>query len=434
MPSSHCFCHAVCAVSPRPHPHTCCVCCTTAAYPADTSGSGVCRSNPLDEYDALSAWSASEGGPGIPSWTLTTFAGGCPSPAWAGVGCDAATGRVTSLNLTSTPLACSASCLLPPNLLPGLSALKALSLAGTSLGRPLAALDVSMLWQLEALDLSNAPNLAGPLPAEWPQHLPSLRSLRVTGLAVNTTGAIPVEWVTAESWASTLQSLDVGGLGAALAVPSDWALAALTQLNVSGNAVSGNLGSLLAGSPALQRLDVSSTGLSTNLSSLAWAPAAQSLRELRLSNNPGVGGMLPPALLEHVPLVVLEAANCSLSGALPPVLVFSGAAANNATLQHVDLSGNRLGGPLPPSWANLTSLRELLLSDNVFAVRRGLQCFGGHGAWLLLEQPPNPMRACAGSLPIPLPPHVIAWLPAGHAAWSVGRRTERGPTHAALAL
>lgn len=178
---------------------------------------------------------------------------------------------------------------------------------------------------------------------------------------------MPVEWFTAASWGSTLQLLDVGGLGAMLAVPSDWALAALTQLNASSNAVSGNLSSILVGSPALQRLDLSRTGLSTNLSTLAW-PAAASLQELRLSNNPAVGGTLPPALLQRSPLVVLEAANCSISGGLPPVFV-NGTAANSTTLQRVDLSGNRLGGLLPPSWANLTSLHELVLSNNAFSVR-----------------------------------------------------------------
>jgi hypothetical protein len=87
---------------------------------------------------------------------------------------------VTSLSLAGLALACSAVCQLPADVLTALSALSMLNLAGTSFGLQLS--DVSQLSLLETLDLSYMPNLQGPLPADWPAHLPNLRALRLSGL------------------------------------------------------------------------------------------------------------------------------------------------------------------------------------------------------------------------------------------------------------
>lgn len=136
--------------------------------------------------------------------SVPPYFGGCPA-GWAGVGCDAATGRVVSLSLSGLPLACGASCALPSGLLTGLMALQAFNLSGTSFGGSFAALDFSASWQLEVLDLSSMPNFGGPLAADLPHQLPSLRVLNASGSGFS--GPLPEPWRNL----ATLESLDLSG-------------------------------------------------------------------------------------------------------------------------------------------------------------------------------------------------------------------------------
>lgn len=106
-----------------------------------------------------------------------------PCPAyWEGIACDLETGRVTGINLAGRVLACGASCQLHPQLLATLTALQHLKLAGTSFAVQLSSIG-SSLALLQTLDLSYAPNVQEPLPPSWPEQLPWLVELRLSGLA-----------------------------------------------------------------------------------------------------------------------------------------------------------------------------------------------------------------------------------------------------------
>jgi hypothetical protein len=85
----------------------------------------------------------------------------------------------------------------------------------------------------------------------------------------------------------------------------------------------------------------------------------------------------PPPLLK-----LLEAANCSITGALPPVPEASPLAFN---LRRVDVRANNLSGPMHPTWANLSSLACLQLSQNpglCGAIPDNIVCFDTGGTSL----------------------------------------------------
>jgi Leucine-rich repeat (LRR) protein len=137
----------------------------------------------------------------------------------------------------------------------------------------------------------------------------------------------------------------------------------VTALRLPGRGLAGPLPfAALAGLARLEDLDLSRNALSGDLAALpTLAPA---LRAANLSSNLLRGA--PPGLAALPALAVLDASNNSLSGPLQPDLC-SGALA----LRVLDLSANRLAGPLPsdsdtpPPCA--ATLRELSLASNAFA-------------------------------------------------------------------
>ncbi|PNH07598.1 putative LRR receptor-like serine/threonine-protein kinase [Tetrabaena socialis] len=91
---------------------------------------------------------------------------------------------------------------------------------------------------------------------------------------------------------------------------------------------------------------------------LKQLPAVRSLT-LRCLNGAAIAGGLPLAVVSLMPfLQELRLQSCALAGALAPEL------AQLRYLRVLDLGQNRLTGPLPPAWANLT-LGYLNLSSNL---------------------------------------------------------------------
>lgn len=96
--------------------------------------------------------------------------------------------------------------------------------------------------------------------------------------------------MTSAVWATSLQNLELAGCNASLTIPAGWALIELNHLDLSNNAIDGDLGFIAA--PRLEYLDVAGNHLAGNLSAVAWE-MAPSLQVLRLSNNIGIQGSLP---------------------------------------------------------------------------------------------------------------------------------------------
>uniref|UniRef100_A0A0D9X675 Protein kinase domain-containing protein n=1 Tax=Leersia perrieri TaxID=77586 RepID=A0A0D9X675_9ORYZ len=144
-------------------------------------------------------------------------------------------------------------------------------------------------------------------------------------------GAIPDDTV---GKLSRLRSLDLSGNRLA-SLPSDlWEIgASLLELNLSRNAIAGELPNNVANFAGLQVLDVSHNGFS---------------------------GELPPALGSIAGLRVLDAGHNRLNGGFPVAAL---AVSGWPNLTALDLSGNALAGELP-DLSPLRSLENLNLSGN----------------------------------------------------------------------
>eukprot|EP00850_Spirogloea_muscicola_P018115 SM000162S02393 [mRNA] locus=s162:272236:278270:- [translate_table: standard] len=136
-------------------------------------------------------------------------------------------------------------------------------------------------------------------------------------------------------------------------------LSSLRSLNLSSNQLEGALPGFLA-LPHLEALDVSGNRLAGNVP--AGLSLLLGLTVLSFSWNAGIGGPLPPSLGQLGSLQRLRAASCNLSGGVPAALFPRG-----SRLVELDLSSNRLVGPLPTSLANAEGLINLRLQGNVLS-------------------------------------------------------------------
>ncbi|GJN31394.1 hypothetical protein PR202_gb19789 [Eleusine coracana subsp. coracana] len=288
---------------------------------------------------------------------------------WAGVTCDARTGRVSALSLAGFGL----SGKLGRGLL-RLEALQSLSLARNNLSGDVPA-DLARLPALQTLDLSgNA--FAGAIPNGLFSRCRALRDVSLAGNAFS--GDIPRDVAAC----ATLASLNLSSNSLAGALPSDiWSLNALRTLDLSGNAVTGDLpvgiskmfnlralnlrGNRLTGGlpddigdcPLLRSVDLGSNSLSGNL--------PESLRRLStctyldLSSNEFTGSV-PTWVGEMASLEVLDLSGNKFSGGLPESI------GGCKSLMHIDVGWNSLTGALP-GWVFASAVQWVSVSENTLS-------------------------------------------------------------------
>jgi hypothetical protein len=111
------------------------------------------------------------------------------------------------------------------------------------------------------------------------------------GLCDAPQGHVPSSWLNSSAWHATLTTWHMADSSATLVSTGPWMLGALQRLNISRTAVSGALGDALACNQLISA-DVSSTGVSGDLSALPWGASLPFLEELHMSNNGNITGSL----------------------------------------------------------------------------------------------------------------------------------------------
>ncbi|CAO2166844.1 unnamed protein product [Urochloa humidicola] len=301
---------------------------TTRALTDDVLALVVFKTGVSDPSGRLAAWTEDDDRP-------------C---SWPGVGCDARTGRVTSLSLPAASL----SGRLPRALL-RLDALLSLSLPRNNLSGPVLPNLLAELPRLRSLDLSSN-RLAAPVPA---QLFAQCRAVRAISLARNQlSGYIPP----AVASCASLVSLNLSSNRLAGPIPDGlWSLPSLRSLDLSGNELSGSVPGGFPRSSSLRDMDLSRNLLAGEIP--ADVGQAALLKSLDFGHNLFTGG-LPESLRRLTGLRFLGAGGNALAGELPAWI------GEMRALERLDLSGNRFAGDVPYTIANCKSLVEVDLSRN----------------------------------------------------------------------
>uniref|UniRef100_A0A0D3H840 Protein kinase domain-containing protein n=1 Tax=Oryza barthii TaxID=65489 RepID=A0A0D3H840_9ORYZ len=272
-----------------------------------------------EQGQALLRWKASlrPSGGALDSWRASDA-----TPCrWLGVSCDARTGDVVGVTVTSVDL---------QGPLPAASLLP--------LARSLRTLAVDLSYN----------NLTGVIPKQL-FALQNLTKLRLSGNRLS--GTIPAEIGGLKS----LNFLDISDNHLVGAVPSAISgCSSLEFLDLHSNALSGSLPETLPRS--LQLIDVSDNQLAGALSSsIGLMPE---LTKLYLGKNRLAGG-IPPEIGSCQKLQLLDLGDNAFSGGIPPEI---------GTLPSLEislnLSCNRLSGEIPSQFAGLDKLGSLDLSHN----------------------------------------------------------------------
>lgn len=227
--------------------------------------------------------------------------------------------------------------------------LNSLNLSGNKFsGDPNFASGIWTMQRLRVLDLSNN-MLSGPIPAGV-SAVHNLKELRLGGN--HFAGQLPADvglcpHLTALDFSDNLLT---GALPASLQY-----LYSLVSLSLANNMLTGDFPNWIGKITSLQYLDFSGnkfTGsIPTSVGNL------QSLRYLSLSGNE-LSGSIPLSLAYCSKLTVIRLRDNSITGSVPGGLFDLG-------LQEVDLSKNKLVGPIPPGSSKLfQSLHTLDLSRN----------------------------------------------------------------------
>jgi Leucine-rich repeat (LRR) protein len=162
-------------------------------------------------------------------------------------------------------------------------------------------------------------------------------------------------------------------------IPKSFAnLTMALHIHMNNNSLSGQIPEELYKLPKLIHLLVDNNNLTGELPpELANIPK---LEVLQLDNNPFINSVIPVPYANMKHLVKLSLRNCSLHGSVPdfstiPALSYLDLSYNGLTgnisahklssnITTIDLSHNKLKGPIPSSFAGLPLLQKLLLNNN----------------------------------------------------------------------
>ncbi|CAI0423780.1 unnamed protein product [Linum tenue] len=212
--------------------------------------------------------------------------------------------------------------------------------------------DIGSCPAVKEVDFSEN-SLSGPLP-ETLRKLKSCVSLSLAGNSF--TGQVP-HWI---GELTSLESLDLSANNISGIVPTSIGrLSQLKHLNLSMNQLLGDLAESISSCRNLFSLDVSRNQLaSSNLSSWLFNLAAlHNLEALNLSSN-ALSGEIPPSIGALASLLVLDLSSNMLNGTIPSEI---GAA---VSLVKLNLNNNLLTGNIPSDINNCSSLTSLILSKN----------------------------------------------------------------------
>lgn len=104
----------------------------------------------------------------------------CPDPAWQGITCNNATGRITRIELNNQML-CNPACPLDPALFRAATALSVFDVHMANVAADLSTFEFNSSFNIEQLVLSGNPLVVGPLNDYWPVWMPYLTKLDLSG-------------------------------------------------------------------------------------------------------------------------------------------------------------------------------------------------------------------------------------------------------------
>ncbi|EOA23450.1 hypothetical protein CARUB_v10016637mg [Capsella rubella] len=232
--------------------------------------------------------------------------------------------------------------------------------------------DFSKLPFLQDIDLSRN-YLNGPIPPKWgassllvnislhgnqisgpiPKELGNLSNLYSLALEFNQiSGKLPPELGNLRN----IQRLLLRSNYLSGEIPSTFAnLTTLTNLRISDNQFSGTIPDFIQKWTGLERLDIQASGLNGPIPSAI--ARLGTLTDLRISDLRGPESPFPP--LQNMTLLkILILRNCNLTGGLPAYLGLL------RTLKNLDLSFNKLSGPIPGTYTALSDVDYIYFTGN----------------------------------------------------------------------
>ncbi|XP_020575502.1 serine/threonine-protein kinase BRI1-like 2 isoform X2 [Phalaenopsis equestris] len=180
----------------------------------------------------------------------------------------------------------------------------------------------------------------------------SVLNLSSNSFSINSTSIIQLPWA--------LQKLDLSSAGLSGIIPENFVSihATLEYVDLSHNLVKAIPENFFAESGNLQLLDLSFNNISNTMSSLNFGNSCKSLLHIDLSTNHLTGG-IPNSLSNCTNLKFLNLSSNALVGQIPNSF------AQLRSLERVDLSGNHLTGSIPAGLGNACgSLLQLKFSTN----------------------------------------------------------------------
>ncbi|WOK98944.1 receptor-like protein 12 [Canna indica] len=229
--------------------------------------------------------------------------------------------------------------------------LRELSLSNNSLSGHLPTRIANLMPRLEYLDLSN--NLfSGHLPPKIFHSMPNLLWIYLS--LNNLSGNIPLSFCHNKF----LFKIDLSNNSLSGKIPNCWEnVSQVFLLDFSNNQLQGGIPNTLCNLPVLQSLHLSHNNLSGEIS--LSLRRCTSLVTLDLGHN-NFTGNIPPWLEDSLPyLKALILRSNAFTGNIPRL-------SHLASLQILDISNNDLSGSIPRSFGNFSALKSPYKSDSYF--------------------------------------------------------------------